>query len=97
MEKGDVTWNMMIGGLAQHGRGHEALAIFGEMNVDGVKPIGHTFVAVLSACSHLGLVDEGRPQYLVMIQDDGIELDVLHCTVRYISNTNFGPLASLSL
>jgi pentatricopeptide repeat protein len=50
------------------------------MNAHGVKPDKYTFVAVLSACSHSGLVDEGRFLYSAMTEDYGIEPDVLHCT-----------------
>lgn len=76
-ERDVITWTVMIGGLAQHGRGHEALKTFTEMTV---KPNGHTFVAVLSACSHSGLVEEGRALYFSMIERYNIEPDVLHCT-----------------
>ena len=80
MEERDVvTWNVMIGGLAQHGCGHEALEVFRSMIADGVKPDEISFVAVLSACSHSGLVDEGRRLFLAMTQDYGIEPTVVLC------------------
>ncbi|CAM6093692.1 unnamed protein product [Calypogeia fissa] len=75
-----VTWNAMIGGLAEHGCEHEALELFGKMNAHGVKPDATSFVAVLSACCHAGLLDEGRRLFVAMTQDYGIEPDVLHCT-----------------
>ena len=81
MEERDVvTWNVMIGGLAQHGCGHEALEVFRSMIADGVKPNEISFVAVLSACSHSGLVDEGRRLFLAMTEDYGIERTVELCT-----------------
>ena len=80
MEERDViTWSVMIGGLAQHGCGHEALEVFRSMIADGVKPDEISFVAVLSACSHSGLVDEGRRIFLAMTQDYGIEPTVVLC------------------
>ena len=80
MEERDVvTWNVMIGGLAQHGCGHEALEVFRSMIADGGKPNEISFVAVLSACSHSGLVDEGRRLFLAMTQDYGIEPTVVLC------------------
>ena len=80
MEERDViTWNIMLGGLAQHGLGHEALELFRKMDADGVKPDECSFVAVLSACSHAGLVDEGCRLFSVILQDYGIEPNVLHC------------------
>ena len=75
-----VSWNAMICGLAQHGLGQDALEVFRRMTAHGVKPDRVTFVAVLSACSHAGLVDEGRSQYLAMTQVHDIEPDVSHCT-----------------
>jgi len=79
MEERDViTWNVMIGGLAQHGCGAEALQVFRNMNAAGVKPDGYSFVALLSACSHAGLVSEGRRLFRVMSQDYGIVPSVVH-------------------
>ncbi|TVT97705.1 hypothetical protein EJB05_57025, partial [Eragrostis curvula] len=51
-----VSWNSMIGALGMNGRASDALALLGEMNV---KPNGVTLLAVLSACAHGGLVQEG--------------------------------------
>jgi pentatricopeptide repeat protein len=79
-ERNVISWTVMIGGLAQHGRGHEAVQLFEGMKADGVKPNGYSFVAVLSACSHAGLVDEGRRQFLSMTQDYGIEPTMKHYT-----------------
>jgi pentatricopeptide repeat protein len=56
MEKcNEITWNAMIGGLAQHGCGLEALEKLRNMIGDGVKPDELSLVAILSACSHAGL------------------------------------------
>lgn len=55
-----ISWNAMIAGYAQHGHGKEALKLFEEMVWTGVKPDRITFLSVISACSHAGLVDEGR-------------------------------------
>ncbi|KZV32923.1 pentatricopeptide repeat-containing protein mitochondrial [Dorcoceras hygrometricum] len=54
-----VSWNAMLSGLAMHGKGTAALDMFNQM-LDEVKPDDITFTAVLSACSHSGLVDQGR-------------------------------------
>jgi pentatricopeptide repeat protein len=53
-----VAWNAMLGGLAMHGRCEVVLDIFPNM-VKEARPDDLTFMAVLSACSHSGLVDEG--------------------------------------
>ena len=80
MEEYDVvTWNIMIGGLGQHGRGQDALELFRKMKADGVVPDAYSFVALLSACSHAGLVDEGRQLFCAM-KDYGVEPTVVHYT-----------------
>ncbi|XP_015884237.3 putative pentatricopeptide repeat-containing protein At3g25970 [Ziziphus jujuba] len=54
-----ITWNSLIFGYAQHGLGYIALDIFFEMEKRKVKLDHITFVAVLTACSHIGLVEQG--------------------------------------
>ena len=72
-----MTWNIMIGGLGQHGRGQDALELFWKMKADGLVPDAYSFVALLSACSHAGLVDEGRQIFCAM-KDYGVEPTVVH-------------------
>ncbi|RWR83535.1 pentatricopeptide repeat-containing-like protein [Cinnamomum micranthum f. kanehirae] len=55
----EIAWNSMLGVFAQHGLGKEAIRIFDEMVVGGMKPNAITFVSLLMACSHAGLVEEG--------------------------------------
>eukprot|EP01018_Ginkgo_biloba_P015859 Gb_38232 [translate_table: standard] len=73
-----VPWNAMIAGYAQHGCGKEAIQVFKEMQLAGMKPNQITFVSVLFACSHIGLVDEGRNFFASMNQDHGITPKVEH-------------------
>ncbi|KAF6153248.1 hypothetical protein GIB67_036594 [Kingdonia uniflora] len=54
-----VSMNSMITGFAQHGFGNEALELFRKMQVKGYEPNEITFLGVLSACVHVGLVEEG--------------------------------------
>ncbi|KAJ7570944.1 hypothetical protein O6H91_01G141200 [Diphasiastrum complanatum] len=54
-----VAWNAMLNGYAMHGHGREALAHFEQMCQEGVEMNNVTFVCLLSACSHAGLVCEG--------------------------------------
>ncbi|TXG55535.1 hypothetical protein EZV62_020791 [Acer yangbiense] len=56
------SWNSMISGYACHGHGDKGLELFSRMKLDGLPPNHVTFVWVLSACSHAGLVDEGAGQ-----------------------------------
>ncbi|CAN6465497.1 unnamed protein product [Victoria cruziana] len=64
-----ITYTAMINALADHGRGHDALDIFSKMRRNGIKPNGITFVGVLNACSHAGLVNEGR-KYFEYMKDE---------------------------
>ncbi|KAK7382998.1 hypothetical protein VNO78_28663 [Psophocarpus tetragonolobus] len=59
LEKNSVTYTTMIMGYGQHGMGKRALALYDSMLRCGIKPDGVTFVAILSACSYSGLVEEG--------------------------------------
>lgn len=59
-KKGVVSWSAMIAGLAEHGNGKKAIEFFNEMVKDGVSPSPVTLLSVLSACSHSGLVTEGK-------------------------------------
>ncbi|MED6120232.1 hypothetical protein PIB30_019022 [Stylosanthes scabra] len=54
-----VAWNSMIMGYAIHGFCEEAFRLFDEMHGMGVSPTDITFIAVLSACGHSGLVAKG--------------------------------------
>ncbi|KAI3944608.1 hypothetical protein MKW98_021066 [Papaver atlanticum] len=64
MKKRDVfSYTSMIVGLAMNGQGEKALQFFSEMSMVGVKPNGVTFIGVLSACSHVGLVEEGKRHF----------------------------------
>ncbi|XP_057976510.1 putative pentatricopeptide repeat-containing protein At3g47840 [Malania oleifera] len=54
-----VSWTTMINGYAEHGRSQEAIDLFERISSVGLKPDSVTFIGVLSACSHAGLVDLG--------------------------------------
>ncbi|KAI4314833.1 hypothetical protein L6164_027701 [Bauhinia variegata] len=59
-QKSVYEWTAIIGGFAIHGKGREALDWFMEMQKTGTKPTMITFTAVLTACSHAGLIEEGK-------------------------------------
>ncbi|URE16648.1 PPR repeat [Musa troglodytarum] len=67
-EKNLVTWSIMISGYGMHGRGVEVLELFNRMKCL-MKPDHITFVSVLSACSHAGLIDEGWQCFNSMTTD----------------------------
>ncbi|KAK1284752.1 Pentatricopeptide repeat-containing protein [Acorus calamus] len=57
--KDTVAWNSMINGYGTHGRSEEAMELFEEMKATGTQPDEVTFLALVSACAHTGLVEEG--------------------------------------
>ncbi|KAK9280256.1 hypothetical protein L1049_013944 [Liquidambar formosana] len=63
----------MISGYAQHGVGEKALRLFDKMRDEGARPDWITFVAILSACNHSGLVDLGVQYFDSMLRDYGVE------------------------
>ncbi|KAL5756057.1 hypothetical protein ACOSQ2_020803 [Xanthoceras sorbifolium] len=78
-EKRVVSWNAIITGYAMHGHATEALNLFEKMKNEA-QPDHITFVGVLSACSHGGLLDEGRMFFESMVRDYCIEPTVQHYT-----------------
>jgi pentatricopeptide repeat protein len=72
-----ACWNSMIATYAQHGEAAKALQVFEHVIMEGVKPNYVTFVGVLSACSHAGLIDLGFYHFDSMSQF-GIEPGIDH-------------------
>lgn len=70
--KNVYSWNSMITGLANSGYGRQALTLFWKMRLAGIEPNDVTFIGLLSACSHSGLVDKGRWFFDVMTRVYGI-------------------------
>ncbi|KAI9201784.1 hypothetical protein LWI28_029231 [Acer negundo] len=64
-----AAWNSMITGYSLNGFEQEALTCYSEMRKQGLKPDKITFLGVLAACNHGGLVDEGRRYFQIMIQE----------------------------
>lgn len=71
-------FNAMIRGLAIHGRGWEALDLFEIMMQERFAPDDVTILAVMCACSHVGLVDEGRKYFEAMTSIYGLEPKLEH-------------------
>lgn len=86
-EKNLFCWNSMIDGLGTHGYAKEAMRMFGEMEREGIRPNGVTFVSVLTACTHAGFIEEGRRRFVSMVRDYGISPGVEHygCMVDLLS------------
>ncbi|KAL4197717.1 hypothetical protein AMTRI_Chr04g189680 [Amborella trichopoda] len=77
-EKNVDSWNAIISGLAMHGLGAKAMDCFCNMKISGIKPDDITFIGILSACSHSGLVLEGKSFYGCMTKDYNITPKVEH-------------------
>eukprot|EP01018_Ginkgo_biloba_P030201 Gb_04420 [translate_table: standard] len=80
VERNVVSWNALIAGYGMHGYGEDALSLFYQMQQSGMKPNHITFIAVLSACSHAGLVDIGWQFFDSMSREYCITPGVEHYT-----------------
>ncbi|KAL5855568.1 hypothetical protein ACOSQ4_005370 [Xanthoceras sorbifolium] len=76
--KTSVPWNAIISCHGVHGHADKALNLFREMLDEGVKPDDITFVSLLSACSHSGLVSEGQRCFHLMQGECGIKPHLKH-------------------
>jgi CRISPR-associated protein Cas5t len=89
LEKKDVVmWTSMINGLAIHGHGNEALSMFHMMQEDSSLVPDHiTYIGVLFACSHVGLVEEAQRQFNLMTKRYDIvpEREHYSCMVDLLS------------
>lgn len=68
-----VSFNSIITGFAHNGYSEEALNLFRKLVDGGMDPNGVTFLGVLSACTHAGLVEEGRRYFQSMRSFFGLE------------------------
>lgn len=73
MEERDlISWNSLLTGCAHHGYGSDVIVMFEEMRRCGIKPDLTTFLIVLSACRHAGLLDEGLKYFDLMKNDNSL-------------------------
>ncbi|KAG9448894.1 hypothetical protein H6P81_008859 [Aristolochia fimbriata] len=79
LDQRDVsTWNAFITGLAVNGVSHDSLEAFKEMQRLKINPNDITFMGVLMACSHGGLVREGQKHFTNMSKIYGIQPEMKH-------------------
>lgn len=77
MKYKDLTsWNTMLNGYAINGDIKKTIALFDEMLGCGICPDGVTLIALLSGCSHTGLVNKGKVLFDRMVTDFGIDPDI---------------------
>ncbi|CAN1297677.1 Pentatricopeptide repeat-containing protein At1g50270 [Linum perenne] len=89
--KGLYTWTAMINGLAMNGNALGSLRLFSRMMSKGVQPNKVTFLSVLGACSHGGLVNEGRRLFKGMKDECNLDPDVDHygCMVDLLGRAGY--------
>nr|KYP63562.1 hypothetical protein KK1_018141 [Cajanus cajan] len=90
-EKNVKTWTAMIAGYGMHGRAKEAMEVFYEMIRSGVKPNYITFVSVLAACSHAGMLKEGWHWFNRMKSEFNVEPGIEHysCMVDLLGRAGY--------
>jgi pentatricopeptide repeat protein len=70
--KDTILYNTMLTAYANHGLIHEVLSLYQDMRQLQMAPTPATFVAVISACSHLGLVEQGKLLFSSMLSALGM-------------------------
>ncbi|CAI9089039.1 OLC1v1023528C1 [Oldenlandia corymbosa var. corymbosa] len=76
--KGLSCWNSMIFGLAINGFGNEAIQLFSRLQSSNLEPDSVSFLCVLTACNHSGLVDEARTYFTLMTDTYKIKPTIQH-------------------
>ncbi|GKA84191.1 pentatricopeptide repeat-containing protein [Tanacetum coccineum] len=77
-EKSEVSWNSIISAYGNHGHLQECLSLFHQMKEFGFETDHVTFLAIISACDHVGLVDDGYHYFKSMINEFGIAARMEH-------------------
>lgn len=86
-----IIHNTMIMAFAHHGFVMEAMKIFEKMKLSNLHPSQATFVSAISACSHMGLIDQGLDLFRSMVTDYKMEPspDVYGCLVDMLSRNGY--------
>ncbi|CAL5068611.1 unnamed protein product [Urochloa decumbens] len=84
-------WNAMICSLAVHGYAHMSLDLFSQLQRTNIKPNSITFVGVLNACCHTGMVTEGKQHFESMTRQFGIQPTIKHygCMVDLLGRAGY--------
>lgn len=73
-----VSWTVMITGYGKHGLGEKAIHLFDKMQLDGIEPDEVAYLALLSACSHSGLVAESQGYFSRLCNNHQMKTNVEH-------------------
>ncbi|KAJ7961753.1 Pentatricopeptide repeat-containing protein [Quillaja saponaria] len=100
------SWNSMIMGLAVHGKWDKALELYNQMLREGTTPDDVTFVGLLLACTHGGMVVKGRKIFQSMedefhiipkLEHYGCMVDLLGRAGHFHGNVELAEMAAKSL
>ncbi|KAF8033169.1 hypothetical protein BT93_D1927 [Corymbia citriodora subsp. variegata] len=73
-----VSWNVILKGHGVNGAGELAVSFYNDMRMQGVNPDSATYLIVLNACSHAGLVGDGLRIFNQMVEESRIRPDKQH-------------------
>lgn len=76
--KNVVVWNSIISGFSRQAQSLETMILFEKMQQIGMRPNEITYVSVLSACSHMGLVESGRRYFDLMVKEHELLPNIYH-------------------
>ncbi|KAL6282491.1 hypothetical protein ACE6H2_013420 [Prunus campanulata] len=84
-----ISWTVIVAGYGMHGFGREAITAFNEMRKSGIKPDSISFISILYACSHSGLLDEAWRFFDSMRNEYSIvpKLEHYACMVDLLART----------
>uniref|UniRef100_A0A1D1XJK2 Pentatricopeptide repeat-containing protein At1g09220, mitochondrial n=1 Tax=Anthurium amnicola TaxID=1678845 RepID=A0A1D1XJK2_9ARAE len=77
-ERNLVSWTSIVSGFAMHGMAKEVVELLEGMGKEEIRPNRVTFLCMLNACSHGGLVNEGLKIFSDMVHVYGIEPEIKH-------------------
>lgn len=77
-KKGLSCWNSIILGLAMNGHENEAIQIFSMLESSNFKPDNVSFIGVLTACNHSGMVDKAKDYFLLMTEKYKMKPSIKH-------------------
>ncbi|XP_010277168.1 PREDICTED: pentatricopeptide repeat-containing protein At2g33760-like [Nelumbo nucifera] len=90
MTKRDIfSWTAIISGYAYHGMAYESLQHYDKMKQDGFKPNPVTFLGLLTACAHAGLIEEGTYYFRSMREEHDLNPTLEHyaCMIDLFSRS----------
>ncbi|CAN0897127.1 Pentatricopeptide repeat-containing protein At3g05340 [Linum grandiflorum] len=84
-KKNSVSWNSMIAAFARHGDFSTAMQLYDEMRNERVEPTDVTFLSLLHACSHGGLLEKGIQLLTSMTEVIGPRTEHYACIVDMLA------------